>query len=70
MEQKIDLLTKMLSDFRNDNRDEHRSIIAQAKITNSRVTKLELWKAGLIGAWTIITLIVIPTAFIVLRNYL
>lgn len=39
------------------------------KITNGRVTKLELWKAGLIASWTIVT-ILFPILFVYFMNNL
>lgn len=32
----------------------------QVKLTNGRVKKLELWKAGLVGATGVLSLIVVP----------
>ncbi len=35
-------------------------ILEQTKKTNGRVSKLENWRAYLVGAWAVVSLVVIP----------
>ncbi|MCP3684585.1 MAG: hypothetical protein GY861_18110 [bacterium] len=51
-------LKKSISDFRVENKTSHDDIIKHQKETNGRVKVLEVWKAGIIGAISILTLLI------------
>lgn len=42
-------------------------IETQVTRTNGRVTRLENWRSMLIGAWVVITVILLPTGYFVLE---
>lgn len=42
----------------------------QTTKTNGNVKKLQLWKAYLTGAWAVLTVLVLPIAFIVFSKYI
>jgi len=49
---------------------ERAQIWEQVKSTNSRVTKLEQWKWMITGAVAVLTTLVLPILFIVIRNWI
>ena len=48
----------------------HTQILDQTKLTNGRVKKLEMWKAGLAGATTVLTALILPLVFVLVKNFI
>lgn len=46
----------------------HKEMISQMKMTNGRVKRLEIWKAGIIGALSVLTTLLLPILFILLKT--
>ena len=43
-----------------ENTKEHERVISQVERTNGRVKSLELWRSFLIGAWTVVVILIVP----------
>lgn len=48
----------------------HRQILNQTKLTNGRVKSLEIWRSFLLGVSSILTILVLPLVFILLKQVL
>ena len=53
-----------------ENAKEHQSICEKQDHTNGDVTNLKLWRAYLVGAWAVISLILVGILLPVISNYL
>lgn len=51
-------LEKYLDDKFEANKEEHLSLDKEAKKTNGRVKKLEIWRSALVGGWTVTMMLV------------
>jgi hypothetical protein len=58
---------KMIKD---NNTVEHCQIIEQTTKTNGTVRSLQIWKAYITGAITVLTVLVLPIVFMILRDWL
>lgn len=59
---------KTFDDFVKTNDEQHKEIIIHQKTTNGRVLKLEFWRSRLNVGWTITTVILLPVAFLVVKE--
>lgn len=50
--------------------DVHRQILNQTKLTNGRVKSLEIWRSFLLGVSSVLTILVLPLVFILLKQAL
>ena len=64
----IDIIFDRQEDHLKYIREKVDSIEAQTKITTNRVSNLENWKFYLSGAIAILTIIVLPIAFMIFNN--
>lgn len=66
-EAKIDGLAKLINEKFEANGKEHGSLDKRVATTNGRVKRLEIWRAMLIGAWAVIT-VMFPVLFVYFLN--
>ena len=66
-ENKFSDLKEFIAEKFETNKQEHDKIDVKVTATNGRVKKLEIWRAGLLGAWAVIT-IIFPFMFIYFVN--
>lgn len=50
-----------------DLHDDIKAILTQTRLTNGRVTKLEGWKSFMTGGMAILTIVVVPLTFLVIK---
>jgi len=67
---KFEGLEKFLDDKFANNDVMHADMISEAKKTNSRIKKLELWRSALLGGFVVITLFILPIVVNFISNFL
>ena len=68
--ERIEGLKALIHEKFDDNKDEHREIITHQKETNGNVRRNTNWRYYMMGAIGVLTGVVLPTAFIVLKEVL
>lgn len=61
-------IEKEIEHLREDMITGFKGVYKRQDTTNGRIKKLELWKAGLIGATSILTMLVVPIIFIFIQK--
>ncbi len=51
------------------NKKEHEALDKNQKTTNGEVKKLQLWKAGIVGAFGIVAMIIVPISIYILDEW-
>lgn len=70
LDEKFQVLKDSIDNMSNAQSVAHSQMMEQLKLTNGRVKRLELWKAGIIGALGVITTVLLPIVFAVLNDSL
>lgn len=68
--ERIDGVVNLINEKFDENKTAHTAIQTRVDLTNGRVKKLELWKAYLVGAWAVCSLLLIGILIPLLNNYL
>ena len=52
-----------------ENKKEHKTLDENQKQTNGKVQRLQLWKAGIIGMFSVISVIIVPISIYILDDW-
>ena len=77
MEQSNDVIIERIEGLKlwigekfDENKKEHKSLQDRVDSTNGRVKKLEIWRAYLIGAWAVVSIVLGISSTILIRYYI
>lgn len=70
VETKIKNLDDRIVEYKLENKEDHQKIIEQTTKTNGRVQGLEKWRSYMLGAISILTLMVVPLLFFFLEMWI
>ena len=62
-----DYSKREIDEFMKDIRETLAEILAQTKKTNGRVSSLEVWRGFMTGGLAIITIVILPVIFILIK---